>query len=398
MAARITSFADLIAPVDEVAFFAGVQDRQPLHIPAPAADKFAAAMSWAHLNALLNMSAIWSPNTFAMVLDRKPIPSDQFTIAPEDRDKRPSRQPDAAQVKALLRRGAAIVLNDIETLTPGIADVCNALEARFRGRAQANLYCSWEAHQAFDVHFDTHEVFAAHIEGEKVWRVYEGRVDHPIAHPAYKQLPREYHEKHRGKVLMEVTLRPGDLLYIPRGQYHDALASAPGSIHIAFGLTHVIGFDVMQVVFERAMQDPLFRHNLPLPEHGRPALVAHLRALGARLAAIAAEDAVAEAVSAFREGFGVARGGFDLPGDALQRRYDVTARDLVVARQDGRPVLRSAKGAVPIPPAFEAAVTWVAGRRQFSAEEFATAFPALGPGGCGKLLADLAAMKVIAAA
>lgn len=398
MSARITSFADLLAPVNEAAFFADIHDRRPLHIPAPAADKFAPAMSWAHLNALLNMSAIWSTNTFAMVLDRKPVPPDQFTIATEDRDKRPSRQPDAAKVKALLRRGAAIVLNDIETLTPGIAEICNALEARFRGRAQANLYCSWEAHQAFDVHFDTHEVFAAHIEGEKVWRVYEGRVDHPIAHPAYKQLPREYHEKHRGKVLLEVTLRPGDLLYIPRGQYHDALASAPGSVHIAFGLTHVIGFDVMQIVFERAMQDPLFRHNLPLPEHGRAAVAAHLRALGDRLAAIAADEAVTEAVGAFRAGFGAARGGFDLPGDALRHVYEVTATDLMVARLDGRAVLRSAKGAVPIPPAFEAAVSWVAGRRHFSAEEFAAAFPALGHAGCGKLLADLAAMKVIAAA
>ncbi|MBM3559831.1 MAG: hypothetical protein FJX53_08165, partial [Alphaproteobacteria bacterium] len=272
MAARITSFADLLAPVDEATFFAEIHDRRPLHIPAPDAAKFSDAMSWQRLNALLNMTAIWSTATFAMVLDRKPVPPEQFTTPVDDRDRRPSRQPHAERVKALLRKGAAIVLNDIETLTPGIADICNALEARWRGRAQANLYCSWEAHQAFDVHFDTHEVFAAHIEGEKVWRVYEGRVDHPIAHPAYKQLPREYHERNRGKVLMEVTLRPGDLLYIPRGQYHDAIASAPGSVHIAFGLTHVIGFDVMQVVFEQAMQDPLFRTNLPLPEDG-PAAV-----------------------------------------------------------------------------------------------------------------------------
>ena len=34
----------------------------------------------------------------------------------------------------------------------------------------------------------------------------------------------------------QVTLRPGDLLCIPRGQYHDALASQNGAIHVAFGL------------------------------------------------------------------------------------------------------------------------------------------------------------------
>src|SRR3546814_12960582 len=34
-----------------------------------------------------------------------------------------------------------------------------------------------------------------------------------------------------------IRMQPGDLLYIPRGRYHDALASENGALHIAFGVT-----------------------------------------------------------------------------------------------------------------------------------------------------------------
>lgn len=122
--------------------------------------------------------------------------------------------------------------------------------------------------QTFDTHFDTHDVFALHCAGEKVWRMFEGRLDRPVANEAYKELGPEYHDEHRGAVAAEVTLRPGDLLYIPRGQYHDALASSDGAIHLAFGLTHIIGIDVLTMLFEQAMSNPLFRTNAPLPEVG----------------------------------------------------------------------------------------------------------------------------------
>ena len=50
--------------------------------------------------------------------------------------------------------------------------------------------------------------------------------------------------KRAGKIIEQVTLR-WNLLYIPRGQYHDALASQNGAIHIAFGLTYFKSIDAM---------------------------------------------------------------------------------------------------------------------------------------------------------
>jgi len=49
----------------------------------------------------------------------------------------------------------------------------------------------------------------------------------------------------------QITLKPGDLLYSPRGQYHDALASKSSSIHLAFGLSYFKPIDLMAIMWKK---------------------------------------------------------------------------------------------------------------------------------------------------
>jgi hypothetical protein len=402
MAKRIRSFADLIAPVTEDDFFTTYHDQQFLHVPAPNADKFADVMSWDILTNMLNMTSIWSATSLAIVLDKREIPAEQYCRPAIDRNNQQNLQPDAEKVKSWLRRGASLVTNDVDTLWPGTAAAADALEQRFGGKVQSNLYCSWNQRQAYDTHFDTHEVFALHVAGEKVWNIYEGRLDNPIANEAFKGLEQEYHDQHRGAIAAEVTLRPGDLLYIPRGQYHDALASSDGAIHLSFGLTHVIGIDVMTMLFEQAIADPLFRSNLPPPEAGPEQRRRWLEELGARLCDIAKSDTLAQTLEAYQQTFHYHRGGFDLPADAFDQnsdeRFGVIVQSLEVVSTDGKFVLQSAKGAVPIPDELADPISWIVDRENFSLVELATEFPQLSADVSEKLIASLAAMKAIAPA
>ena len=402
MANRISSFAEIIAPVTEAEFFETFHDRHFLHVPAPDPDKFADVMSWDIFTNMLNMTSIWSPTSLGVCLDTKMIPAEQYCREAVDRNNQPSFQPDAEKVKSWLRQGASLVANDVDTLWPGTAAAANALERRLGGKVQSNLYCSWNQHQAFDTHFDTHDVFALHCEGEKVWRIFEGRLDRPVANEAYKELGSEYHDEHRGAVAAEVTLRPGDLLYIPRGQYHDALASSDGAIHLAFGLTHVIGIDVLSMLFEQVMSDPLFRTNAPLPEAGPDGRRRWLEGLADRLQEIGKSDALADHMEAYQEAFRYYRGGFDLPADALDKkadeRFGVIVSSLEVVNTDGKFVLQSAKGAVPIPGELADPITWVVTQGNFSAVELSDAFPQLTDDVRDKLISRLAAMKAIAPA
>ncbi len=391
------TFADIIDPVPEDTFFAEHYDRGFLHI-AGDPDKFASVMSWDGLAAILNMTGIWSSASLQLALDTEIVPPPKYCRSDRNRDGQAIMQPDATRVMQLLERGASLVANDIDSLTPALRGVANALESALSGKVQANLYCSWKERQGFGSHFDTHDVYAIHIAGEKVWRIYETRAEAPIAHPRFKTYGQAWHDSNRGKVVEEVLMRPGDLLYLPRGQYHDALATSDGTIHIAFGVTHVIGMDAIDLFANKAVDDPLFRHNMPRHSDGEAAARAWLAALGERISAFAKDPDSVAAMRRFQRAFRYPRAGFALPVAPAAPRFRLTARNLRAEQRNGAWVLTGPKGTVPIPAGLEGPVSWIVDRAGFTRDELLDTFPDIAPGALDSLLKDLSGMKVVAPA
>lgn len=391
------SFADLIAPIDEETFFAEYYGRKPVHIPGPR-EKLAAVMNWAEMDRLINTTPLWSDKTLMMVLDGETLPAPAYCREAKDRDGRTGPRPAADLVNALLAKGASVVLNEVDALTPGLAGAAAILEGALDAKVQGNLYCSWKAHKAFRSHMDTHDVFALHVEGEKTWYVYEGRDDWPVNHPAFKARTQAEIEEAKGAVLMEVTLTPGDVLYIPRGQYHDALAQSGGTVHIAFGAVSVIGLDVIGALNEVAVGESLFRRNLPRRAEGEDALKAHLAALGDRLKALSADPGFVAAMARHQEGWRYPRAGVALPLDGTAAAWQVRGSDFAVVELQGRPALKGPGGAVPIPPPAVEPVRWAIARGRFAEEELLAAFPDRPAGSLVDVLTQLERMKVVARA
>jgi hypothetical protein len=246
----IKTLQDLLAPFDAAEFFARIHDREPLHITGGAA-KFAQVLSWRQINRLLDMTHAWSSQSLKLVLDEKPIPPEEYCAPATGRDGGQLLQPVSARVQGWIARGASVVMNDVDSLTPGLAAVSDALEGAGLGKAQANVYISWQSHKAFRTHYDTHDVWAVQVEGEKTWNIWEGRAEWPIAHPAFRGQTQDHHDRARGTLRQKVLMRPGDLLYLPRGWYHDALAEAPSSVHIAYGVHAPLGMDLLNLLHER---------------------------------------------------------------------------------------------------------------------------------------------------
>lgn len=390
------SFADVIHPVAESEFFEEFYDRKHLHVPGGEA-KFSTVMSWDVLSDLLNMTAIWSSSSLQLVLDREVVPPRRYCHEAKNRDGGAVLQPDSERVMDLLRNGASLVANDIDTLTPELAGVASALENALNGKAQANLYCSWRERQAFASHFDTHDVYALHIAGEKVWRLYETRIDNPIAHPRFKTLGQEWHEQHKGAVAHEILMRPGDLLYIPRGLYHDALATSDGTIHIAFGVTYVTGMDALDMLWDMAVGEPAFRRNMPRSTEDSDTVAEWLADLGHRLADFTQDREAVQAIRRHQAQFRYARGGIRLPVAPSSKQFRLNARDLTVEQRDGKWRLSGGKGSVPIPEGMEEPVSWIVSRSAFSEAELRDAFPSLVDPARRELIDALRGMKVIVA-
>lgn len=212
------------------------------------------------LDDMLSKTNIWNKHNFLMMLDQKQISYNDYSSLSIDISGNTNR-PNVNKVQKLVSKGASIILNDIEKYNSNLLKIADELQTLTHGRCQGNLYFSMASHKAFGPHFDLHDVFAIHFEGEKIWNIYENIEDTPINHPAFVISPEE-RVKRAGKLIDQVTLKPGDLLYIPRGQYHDALASENGAIHVAFGLTYFKPIDLMSSIWDKFILNRFMRKDI----------------------------------------------------------------------------------------------------------------------------------------
>ena len=212
------------------------------------------------LNKLISMHNCWDNKNFSLVLNKNTIPFTAF-FTTGDALGFAKTAPDPIKVENYLKKGASLILNDLIYFSNEIEKLASDLQSITNGRCQANLYFSMQSHQAFAPHFDTHDVFALHCEGEKIWNIYENFEKDPINHPIYKQ---ELNDKteNPGKIIDQVLLKPGDLLYLPRGQFHDALASKNGAMHIAFGITYLKPIDIFQYYYDQLIINDFFRSDI----------------------------------------------------------------------------------------------------------------------------------------
>lgn len=372
MSEPITTFSRLLAPVTQDQFFDEYYEKKPLYIEG-AADKVENVCSWGEFNELIQKTGIWSDQTFKMVVDTERVPANEFCERAPGRDGFSLYIPAARKVQKHLDNGASIVLDLIETLTPGIRSVSEALQMALAARISCNAYCSQNQRRAFPSHFDTMEVFALHIEGRKTWRVYEGRFEDPLEADGYVQtsFSPDYHDKAKGGVLMEIDMKPGDLLYLPKGWYHDALASSDACLHLSFGTAQTTGLNFMSWVARGLYDVAVFRK--PMPPHDQPAAYdAHVQELKQAFSDVLDRT---EVTGQFREEqrarvFGA------LTNVAIPKaspRYRVKPRGVKTVRRgkDWQVVAPGGKGTLP--NGGDTVLNWVLARDHFNRDDLASA-------------------------
>lgn len=114
--------------------------------------------------------------------------------------------------------------------------------------------------QALPPHYDPADLFILQLSGEKRWRLYDyetplASMRHKLANPAV-----------RPEVLacepLDFVLKPGDLLYFPRGYVHEALTGDDHSLHLTLSIEEPLTW---QTVMERfLMEQPEFRRTVPI--------------------------------------------------------------------------------------------------------------------------------------
>lgn len=264
----------VIAPHQADDFLSCYWSSRALLIPGDPG-KFGDLFGWEDINHALAHGRLRPPDVM-LVLEKQKVPPE----GPE-------------QIEEWLRKGATLVLNHVQTLDPVVDRFASALARDLNTVVNVNCYASWPAKQGFDLHFDRHDVFVVQVAGEKAWRVFEPTHLWPVEREQGAKIPPADMQPY-----LTCSLAPGDVLYIPRGHWHDAVAETP-SIHLTVGPAPRTGVDFLAWLTGHLMAtDPLVRQSFPL---------ARARALGG-----------------------------DRPEQELQEHWDAVRRRLVdVLGQDG---------------------------------------------------------------
>ena len=244
------SLSELLAPVPVDEFLSRYWLKQHLFCRG-SAERFSGLLSWAALNEILEHH--WR-ETY------------RFRLASQGRDLDPASYADlggftprirARDVTDHLRRGATLSFDAIDELHEPLTRLAESFETFFHGGTKINIYAAWRAVHGLDLHRDNQEIFILQLDGRKRWLLYGHSID-----GVDKSALRSSSAPPEGAVLDQVV-RPGDVLYIPRGCYHVAVPMNEPALHLTVGVKNPRGMDLARWIAERLRASALADRDEP---------------------------------------------------------------------------------------------------------------------------------------
>lgn len=388
-------FADLIAPVAVKTFLTETYDQRPLHIPATgdAGERRRALFPWSRLNDILGIAGHWQEENVKVLLNGNAVPPDYYLSDVATRLGL-LRRADPAKVELLLSMGASLVADAVEDASAELKQLVAMLSAQFLGTSGANAYCSFRGVQAFRSHVDLHDVFAVHCEGEKTWLIYENRADDPVEQHRGPNAQAEI-DRAKGRVMMEVRMRPGDLLYIPRGFYHDALASSDASLHLSLSVARHHARSFFRILENLAMRDAAFRAYLPDGrEDGGRLLRERIESLTERVVAMMRSPAFEQEMLKAQLELAKPFRTLNLPARPEPEFLNIPRRGWRIDETDAGAELFWERGRAPL-GVLAAPARWLLGQNQVSVQQLLAHFPQFGEAALRELIALLARAQLV---
>jgi ribosomal protein L16 Arg81 hydroxylase len=159
--------------------------------------------------------------------------------------------------------GATLVLQGLHRNWPPLIDFTRELGAALNQPLQVNAYLTPAGNQGFATHYDTHDVFVLQVDGSKHWRIHEPVLSDPLERQAWGGRADEVSATAAGPPALDVTLAPGDALYLPRGWLHSAQAQQGSSLHLTVGIRALTRYALVETLLGMAAEDQRLRASLP---------------------------------------------------------------------------------------------------------------------------------------
>lgn len=141
-----------------------------------------------------------------------------------------------------MREGATLVYNRIKN-----ESFVTAISRQIANYADAQVivsgYAAFSGKSSYKSHWDTRDVFAVQILGRKRWIIKQPSFDFPLYMQQTKNMSEAVEPE---EVYLDVILEPGDIIYVPRGWWHNPLPLGGETFHLAIGTFAPTGFDYLR--------------------------------------------------------------------------------------------------------------------------------------------------------
>jgi ribosomal protein L16 Arg81 hydroxylase len=131
-----------------------------------------------------------------------------------------------------MREGVTAVLEAVNELSPSVAELTEFLGGQLGARSAANAYISFGKISGFGVHNDDHDVVVLQLEGRKLWQFFRAPTH------SGKATVRDATSVSQADHGDEVIVSAGDVMFIPKGTWHNVVALNEKSLHLTVSLVY----------------------------------------------------------------------------------------------------------------------------------------------------------------
>ncbi|MFJ7305227.1 JmjC domain-containing protein [Streptomyces sp. NPDC099088] len=152
--------------------------------------------------------------------------------------------------------GATIVVDKLEDFALPVRGACMSLRRSLSMPVHSHAFITPPGETGFRAHHDPISGFIVQVHGAKRWKVF-ARTETSVSN-------RTYSIDDLGKPIIETTLHPGDVLYIPHGFPHVATAPEVMSVHVTFSCPAPTWADSLRPLIENILASAEFKN---VPNH-----------------------------------------------------------------------------------------------------------------------------------
>jgi ribosomal protein L16 Arg81 hydroxylase len=241
-----STLADLVSPLTEPEFVGLLRRRELAYRPGANGDRYAPLLGWPALRRMIDAGNYPNkrPDDIRVTRESVMIPAGRWTT---------KGKVDAAKLEEFLAKGFSVVVLHLDEHVPALAAVCGEIRSRtLEGSFIGAVVTSGTGAGAFQVHYDPEDLVILQVEGTKRWQIFGPAVSNPLRRMP-KQSPPET------EPIFDEVLEPGDLLFVPGGNWHHCESGLSTSVHLGIFFLPPTSWHAANEVVRQFLSEELFR-------------------------------------------------------------------------------------------------------------------------------------------